>query len=458
MIRKYNKLSVELVRILSICFVIFTLQLNIIKAQVSFVTNGQNLTSPNSWDVRLADINGDRHLDAYFENRVWLNDGQGKFTKTALTFGERGAYFADFNGDGKVDVLCNDSILLNDGAYKYSFFKLLPTNMTMNYAELADVDNDGDIDIIVANQNTDTLFINNGKAGFTNAHMSFGGWGQCRYASGDINGDDFTDIYVAIPHTPPPKMVHAANKIWLGDGKGNFIEKNHDIPGAESRSSVLADFDSDGDLDLFVATKGKTGNMIFLNDGKGNLTDSGQKLGIDGGSTKTADFDNDGDLDLFICFGNVPFGDGAPNMVWLNDGKGKFIDSNLRLGSSNSVQVETGDINDDKKIDAVVVNVRLDNKVSPPVSVSCPVEIWLNKRFECNYLNESKPGSIPVIFGKGKISVAGKNTHACVFFPDGKLLVFSRYPDKKSYLMAFSNGKWSDPTEAFFYGKETFQP
>jgi hypothetical protein len=63
------------------------------------------------------------------------------------------------------------------------------------------------------------------------------------------------------------------------------------------------------------------------------------------------------------------------------DGKGKFIDSKLRLGNSNSIQVDIGDINGDKKIDAVVINVKLDNKVSPPVSVSWPVEIWLKKTF-----------------------------------------------------------------------------
>jgi len=448
-----------LTRIIFISLLMFALQHNIVNAQVSFLSNGQNLTSRDSWDVRLVDINGDKNLDAYFEKRVWLNDGEGKFTKTTTTFGMRDAYFADFNGDGKVDVLCNDSIFLNDGAYKYHFFACLPTKMTMNYAELADIDKDGDMDIIVANQNSDSLFINDGKANFTNAHKSFGGWSQCNYAFGDINGDGYTDIYVTIPHTPPPKMVHAANKIWLGDGKGNFTEKDHDIPGAESRSAILADFDGDGDLDLFIATMGKNGNMIFLNDGKGNFTDSGQKLSNNGGSAKAADFDNDGDLDLFICRGKVPFGNGAPNMIWLNDGKGKFTDSKLRLGNSNSAQVDIGDINNDKKIDAVVVNVKLDNTVSPPVSISCPVEIWLNKPFECNYLNEPKPGTTPVIFGKDKISVQGKNTHACVFSPDGKLFVFSRYPDKKSYMMTFSNGQWSDPTEAFFNGKETsFSP
>ena len=75
--------------------------------------------------------------------------------------------------------------------------------------------------------------------------------------------------------------------------------------------------------------------------------------------------------------------------------------------------------------------------------------------FTCNYMNDSKPGNTPVIFGKGIVSVDGENTHACTFSPDGKMLLFSRYPEKKSYVMTFSNGQWSDPKEAFFEGKET---
>jgi hypothetical protein len=75
--------------------------------------------------------------------------------------------------------------------------------------------------------------------------------------------------------------------------------------------------------------------------------------------------------------------------------------------------------------------------------------------FTCNYMNEPKPGNTPVIFGKGIVSVDGENTHACTFSPDGSMLIFSRYPEGKSYTMTFSNDQWTNPTEAFFTGKET---
>ena len=70
------------------------------------------------------------------------------------------------------------------------------------------------------------------------------------------------------------------------------------------------------------------------------------------------------------------------------------------------------------------------------------------------YLFENPPGDIPQIFGKGVVSVDEKNSHALVFSPDGRTIIFSRYPDKTSYIMTYENGKWSEPVESFFFGKE----
>lgn len=388
--RKHCRLIAKFSKVFTIGLVIFTFQVNPIKAQVSLITNGQSIQAINSWDIKLVDINGDGNLDAYFGSKTWLNNGDGNISETDLSFGSGiFAGFGDLNNDGFVDVVCQDSIYINDGDNHYEFKIKISSDILMYSSVLTDLDNDGDIDIISCSQTTDRILINDGKGNFTNTGKSLGGWGQATYAFGDINRDGFTDIYVAIPHTPPPAMKHSANKIWFGSAEKKFTERSHDISDAVSRNAILCDFDKDGDMDLFLASNGEAGNMIFFNDGKGNFIDSGQKLGNNSAAAITADFNGDGNFDLFICHGKVPFGDGAPNRIWHNDGKGHFTDSKLSLGNSNSAAVALGDMNKDGKIDAVIVNVKLDPKKSY-ASVPCPVEIWLNKSNGSNNLNNTK--------------------------------------------------------------------
>jgi hypothetical protein len=74
--------------------------------------------------------------------------------------------------------------------------------------------------------------------------------------------------------------------------------------------------------------------------------------------------------------------------------------------------------------------------------------------FLCDYLGQTPPGDEPQVFGKGTVSVDGKNTHALRFSPDGQMLVFSRYPDATSYQMIHTKDGWSQPAKTSFTGKE----
>jgi hypothetical protein len=76
-----------------------------------------------------------------------------------------------------------------------------------------------------------------------------------------------------------------------------------------------------------------------------------------------------------------------------------------------------------------------------------------------DYLGQAPPGDEPKVFAKGTVSVDGKNTHAVQFSPDGRLLLFSRYPDKTSFRMVLSESGWSHPEPTSFTGKEvSFDP
>lgn len=76
-----------------------------------------------------------------------------------------------------------------------------------------------------------------------------------------------------------------------------------------------------------------------------------------------------------------------------------------------------------------------------------------------DYLGQTPPGDEPVIFAPGLISVKDKNSHALVMSPDGNMIIFSRYPDRTSYVLTKENDKWVGPVESFFYGKEvSFSP
>ena len=166
----------------------------------------------------------------------------------------------------------------------------------------------------------------------------------------------------------------------LNDGKGNFTYSerylNAEDSGAYTYFPALGDLDGDGDLDL--ALGGRCGaqlsqpegeirppyDLIWLNDGKGNFSDNGQRLGAGFGTGMLAlgDLDNDGDLDNIdantssMSPGGSDAAGGQANLVWLNDGKGNFSDSGQRLGHEESNAVALGDLDGDGDLDAFVGN------------------------------------------------------------------------------------------------------
>ena len=122
---------------------------------------------------------------------------------------------------------------------------------------------------------------------------------------------------------------------------------------ASNGGIVLGDFDGDGDLDALVANgfreTGSFPSRLFLNDGHGRFSESGQSLNETlGAELAVGDLDLDGDLDVFVANMDLP------DEVWLNDGKGHFSDSGLRLEGNNSAMPSLADLDGDGDLDVFV--------------------------------------------------------------------------------------------------------
>lgn len=190
-----------------------------------------------------------------------------------------GVQAGDLNGDGLLDIVLgkgrhwplHDRVLLNDGKGGFHAGNLGATPDRTYSAALADLDLDGDLDIVVSNDDPDRKLIykNNGKGVFTESG-TFGEpkWSTRYVTLADLNGDRYPDIVAANRGPGPPNA--RPSFVCLNDGKGGFPACKP-IPSGSATSIVAADLDGDGAIDLFVPHRDGGQSQCLWNDGKGNF-------------------------------------------------------------------------------------------------------------------------------------------------------------------------------------------
>ncbi len=198
------------------------------------------------------------------------------------------------------------------------------------------------------------------------------------------------------------------DRLYLNDGKGNFIKSKQILPttNPESTSNVKeCDFDGDGDIDLFVGVRLRPGliglpqnGYLLVNNGEGILED--KTLQLAPGLMKTgmisdavwADYDNDGDKDLFVV------GEWMSIKVYKNE-HGHFVDKSKEAGLTETSgwwnTIEAKDLDGDKDIDLVCGNHGLNSRFR--ASREKPILCYINdfdqdgtvEQITCTYNGDS---------------------------------------------------------------------
>ena len=252
--------------------------------------------------------------------------------------------------------------------------------------KIADLNNDGNMDIILQDVRNEseftafavtTLWFNQGNGKFTSTRIDDfnheAGWAS---TAGDVDQDGDADLFVY--HGYRLRIDFNLGGIQgenLGKfGKSQFI--NQPTTDAQYGSLLLGDLNNDGRMDGIVT--GCCGRVFTLDEADvtpnftwewlnastptGSLvTQSSTLSALDGLSLSAADLgdlNNDGNLDLFAAVIAPKEGRNTDpsDRVILNDGSGNFVDSGQRLGSSDSTSVDLGDVDNDGDLDALVGN------------------------------------------------------------------------------------------------------
>jgi hypothetical protein len=341
------------------------------------VSGGQ----PNCW----ADFNNDGNLDLFVgmngkePNKLYLNNGDGTFREVAKEVGladtidTRGAACGDFDGDGQIDIYLGftkrsgaaNKLYRNEGNGKHftdvaKQWGVDLSGMESRQIVFVDYDNDGRVDLFVAERDAPNNLFHNEGDHYKNVAKEMGVDDPRKTVGAvwfDYNQDGRLDLFCA-------NQDGDKNGLWRNDGtKFTDVAGEMGMDGiAEGRlgsnGPSVIDFDNDGFFDLFVAGYGR--NFLYKNDGKGHFTDVAEQMGVRGGERATpsawADYDNDGRPDLYVSsYIDKPLNE--KDYFFHNEGT-KFVDVTPELfrkhGATHGLQF--ADFNKDGAIDLAITN------------------------------------------------------------------------------------------------------
>jgi hypothetical protein len=303
--------------------------------------------------------------DGSYSHDVYLNDGDGTFTydtSIGSSFGFETAVAGDVDRDGDPDIIAS--------VYGGEYIQLYTNNydgisgFTSNdiasglsiqakKLALADVDNDGDLDLVAGgNVHTLGLYLNNGAGSFTSVVSPLPAFDSIAHADFDSDGD--IDLALALNDISYSLFIYKNS----GTGAFSLLSSITDGSTYPRREISTADMDGDGDIDIVMSTQasGPSGlQYIHLNDGFGGFTSfESDVVGshVDARGAGLGDLDNDGDVDIITAGLDDTSSDGG-HEIWLNNGPAtNFTQNGSTLDlSACSYDVAVADIDNDGDLD-----------------------------------------------------------------------------------------------------------
>lgn len=287
---------------------------------------------------------------------------------------------ADIDKDGDLDLIVGNrpgdspliKVLINDGQGRFKDdagrrLPALPSEIAFG-ADLGDLDNDGDHDIVLAMASStggapDRILINTGAGLYQDETTTrFQGTVIINRSFSnklcDVDGDGDLDLLVGTVQGDPARL-------WLNQGRGVFVEEGGSrlAPGSFSVASIdCADADGDRDFDFALGTGDPVQgginqvNRLLINT-RGFFTDeTAYRVSFEQGTNTLAvkylDVDGDNDLDLFAC------NDPGRAVLWINNGRGFYSDrtsEQLPFGAFGCRDFDFADYDGDGDLDIVMV-------------------------------------------------------------------------------------------------------
>jgi hypothetical protein len=325
-------------------------------------------------DLAVFDTDLDGDLDivgavADWDAQIWSGSLAGtwgaiKYIETGQSLGIVGTFSltaADLDRDGDLDILTGNNFTIDlwtnigQGVFTMSAVDM-PHDVRVQDLHPIDVDLDGDIDIVAGNFGKGVLvYINDGSGGLTAFEPAEPIFTLTQaIAVGDVDGDGFPDMVIANANSAADvKRINLGVDTfgaWLGFDEPLLLGGVAQSEMIHTGAIVMGDLDRDGDLDLVTGQGLGSTNYSWKNDGNGNFQKQAIDLmsELDCRALSLGDMDGDGILDLLV-------GQSTRDRVLLGDGTGNFT-FHAQLSSSNTQANQIVNLDGDADLDALVGN------------------------------------------------------------------------------------------------------